>query len=125
MKKDMKVLVADDFKTMRRIIINILKQLGFTNIIEAENGKEAFEKAKSEKVDLIISDWNMPVMTGLDFLKAVRSDKELKDTPFLMVTAESEKSNVIEAIKAGVSNYIIKPFTAQTLKEKLSKILSK
>jgi two-component system chemotaxis response regulator CheY len=121
----MKILVVDDFPTMRRIVKNILKQLGFENIEEAEDGAQAYSKLKSGSFGFVISDWNMPNMDGLAFLKAVRNDPELKGTPFLMVTAEAEKNKVIEAIKSGVSNYIVKPFTAEILKEKMEKIFEK
>lgn len=121
----MKILVVDDFPTMRRIVKNILKQLGFENIEEAEDGAQAYSKLKSGGFGFVISDWNMPNMDGLSFLKAVRSDPELKNTPFLMVTAEAEKNKVIEAIKSGVSNYIVKPFTAEILKEKMDRIFEK
>jgi len=123
--KDMTVLVVDDFATMRRIIRNILRDLEFKKILEAEDGTAAVDILKTQKVDLIISDWNMPKMTGLELLKWVRSNEDTKDIPFLMVTAEAQKENVIEAIKAKVSNYIVKPFTAQTLAEKLEKIIPK
>lgn len=119
----MKFLVVDDFSTMRRIVRNILKQLGHTEVEEAENGREALQKLKREPFDFIISDWNMPTMDGLELLKAVRADPQLKGTPFLMVTAESKQENVVEAIKSGVSNYIVKPFTADLLKGKIDKIL--
>jgi two-component system chemotaxis response regulator CheY len=120
--KNMKVLVVDDFSTMRRIVKNILRQLGFSNIIEADDGTTAMEVLQREKVDLIISDWNMPEMTGIELLRQVRSSEELKDMPFLMVTAEAQQENIIEAVKAKVSNYIVKPFTADTLHEKIEKI---
>ncbi len=123
--KDMTVLIVDDFATMRRIIRNILRDLEFKKILEAEDGTAAVDILKTQKVDLIISDWNMPKMTGLELLKWVRSNEETKDLPFLMVTAEAQKENVIEAVKAKVSNYIVKPFTAQTLAEKIEKILPK
>lgn len=118
----MKILIVDDFSTMRRIIKNILRQIGFSNIDEAENGNEALIKLRQDTYDLLVSDWNMPNMTGLDLLKAIRSDQDLHDLPVLMVTAEAKKENVIEAIKAGVNNYIVKPFTADTLREKIEKI---
>lgn len=118
----MKILVVDDFSTMRRIIKNILKQIGFTNIEEAEDGDGALARMRQDKYDLIISDWNMPNMTGLDLLKAIRSDSVLNGVPVLMVTAEAKKENVVEAIKAGVNNYIVKPFTAEILREKIEKI---
>ena len=120
-----KVLVVDDFPTMRRIVKNLLKQLGFENIDEAENGEDALRKLKSGEYGLVVSDWNMPVMEGLELLKHIRNDPQLKDIPFLMVTAEAEKEKVIEAIKAGVDNYIVKPFTGEVLKEKLEKIAQK
>ncbi|MDK2861909.1 MAG: two-component system, chemotaxis family, chemotaxis protein CheY [Thermodesulfobacterium sp.] len=120
---DLKILVVDDFATMRKIIKNILTQLGFKNIFEADDGSSALELLKKEKIDLIISDWNMPKMNGLELLKAVRNDPNLKDTIFVMVTAEAQKDNVIEAIKHGVNQYIVKPFTPETLKEKLEKVL--
>lgn len=120
-----KILVVDDFSTMRRIIKNILKQLGYENIEEAEDGAQAYNKLKSGGFGFVVSDWNMPNMDGLELLKKVRSDPELKDLPVLMVTAEAEKEKVIAAIKAGVSNYIVKPFTAEVLKEKMDRIFEK
>jgi len=117
-----KVLVVDDFATMRRILKGALKQLGFKDIIEAEDGAMALQELKKEEVGLIVSDWNMPKMTGLDLLKKVRAHDKLKAIPFIMVTAEGQKENVIEAVKAGVSNYIVKPFTPETLREKLEKV---
>ena len=125
MDKHIKILVVDDFATMRKVIRNLLKQIGYENIVEAEDGVIALKVLKSQKIDLIVSDWNMPNMTGLELLKAVRADEDLKTTPFLMVTAEALQDNVIAAVKAGVSNYIVKPFTAETLNEKISKILDK
>jgi two-component system, chemotaxis family, chemotaxis protein CheY len=121
----MKVLIVDDFATMRRIVKNILKQLGFENVEEAEDGAQAYSKLKDGGFGFVISDWNMPNMDGIELLRKVRSDPALKDMPFLMVTAEAEKEKVIEAIKAGVSNYIVKPFTAEVLKEKMDKIFEK
>jgi len=121
----MKILVVDDFATMRRIIKNILRQLGYKNIEEADDGDVGLNLLKAQPFDFIISDWNMPRMSGLELLKAVRSDEQLADLPFLMVTAEAQKENVIEAVKARVSNYIIKPFTAETLAEKINQILDK
>ncbi|MDA8308076.1 MAG: response regulator [Deltaproteobacteria bacterium] len=121
--KDLTVLIVDDFVTMRRIVRKILRDLDFQNIIEAEDGMAALEVLKTTKVDLIVSDWNMPRMTGLELLKEVRGADNLKDTPFLMVTAEAQKENIVEAVKAKVSNYIVKPFTAATLEEKLAKII--
>jgi len=119
---NIKILVVDDFKTMRKIIKNILTQLGFKNIIEADDGTTALELLKKQKVDLIISDWNMPKMNGLELLKSIRSDDNLKDIRFIMVTAEAQKESVIEAIKHGVNQYVVKPFTPETLKEKLEKV---
>ena len=119
--KNIKILVVDDFATMRKIIKNLLKQAGYNNIVEAEDGAEALKVLKSEKADFIISDWNMPNMNGLEFLKAVRADSEFSGLPFLMVTAEGLKENVVLAIKAGVSGYIVKPFTADVLSEKIEK----
>ncbi len=119
-----KVLVVDDFATMRRIVKGVLKQLGFKDIIEADDGTSALNELKKQKVGLIVSDWNMPKMTGLELLKKVRADEELKSIPFVMVTAEGQKENVIEAVKAGVSNYIVKPFTPETLSEKLEKVFN-
>ncbi|MBU4177279.1 MAG: response regulator [Desulfurivibrionaceae bacterium] len=119
---NMKILVVDDFATMRRIVKNILTQLGYKNIIEADDGTTALNVLKSEKIGLIISDWNMPKMTGLDLLKAVRADASMTNTPFIMVTAEAQQDNIILAVKAKVSQYIVKPFTAETLSEKLNKI---
>ncbi|MBS0182829.1 MAG: chemotaxis response regulator CheY [Nitrospira sp.] len=118
----MKILVVDDMVTMRRIVKNILKQLGFANVEEAENGQEALQKLRADTYGFIVSDWNMPVMTGIDMLRAIRADEKLKTTPVLMVTAEAQQSNLVEAVKAGVSNYIVKPFTAETLQEKIAKI---
>jgi two-component system chemotaxis response regulator CheY len=119
-----KVLVVDDFATMRRIVKGVLRQLGFSNIIEAEDGNAALNELKKEKIGLIVSDWNMPNMTGLDLLKAVRGDGNLKSIPFIMVTAEGQKENVIEAVKAGVTNYVVKPFTPETFGEKLQKVFA-
>ena len=125
MDLSMKILIVDDFATMRRIMKNILKQIGFSNIIEADDGTSAMEELKKTPVDLIISDWNMPKMTGLDLLKNVRGSDALKDVPFLMVTAEAQKQNVIDAVQAGVTNYVVKPFTAEAISEKLEKIFGK
>jgi two-component system chemotaxis response regulator CheY len=121
---NMKILAVDDFSTMRRIVRNILRQLGYNNIAEAEDGASALEHLKQNKVDFIISDWNMPHMTGLELLKAVRADANLKDIPILLITAEALKENVMEAVKSGVNGYIVKPFTAETLKEKIDVIFS-
>jgi len=121
----MKILTVDDFSTMRRIIKNLLRQLGYTNILEAEDGISALAQLKQGKVDLVIADWNMPNMDGLELLKIMRNNQELKDIPVLMITAEGIKEKVIHAVKAGVNNYIVKPFTAETLKEKIDKIFTK
>lgn len=121
--KDLTALVVDDFSTMRRIVKNILRDLDFKTILEAEDGTAAVQLLASQKVDLIVSDWNMPKMTGLELLKHVRGNDRIRDTPFLMVTAEAQKENILEAVQARVSNYIVKPFTAATLAEKLEKIL--
>ena len=120
--QNMKILVVDDFATMRRIIKNILKQLGYTNVDEADDGQSALSKLKVDKFDFVITDWNMPNVSGLDLLKTIRSDPDMKDMPVLMVTAEALKENIVVAVKAGVSNYIVKPFNAETLKEKIDKI---
>ena len=119
----LKVLVVDDFATMRRIVKNILTQLGYKNIIEADDGPTAMTVLKQEKIDLIISDWNMPKMTGLDLLKNVRGNPDWAKIPFIMVTAEAQQDNIILAVKAKVSQYIVKPFTADTLGEKINKVL--
>lgn len=118
----MPVLVVDDYKTMVRIIRNLLKQLGFENVDDAADGTEAFAKMKNQKYGLVISDWNMEPMTGYELLRHVRSDGALAKTPFIMVTAESKTENVIAAKKAGVNNYIVKPFNAQTLKGKIEAV---
>ncbi|MFP5223490.1 MAG: chemotaxis response regulator CheY [Acidobacteriota bacterium] len=123
--KDMRVLVVDDFSTMRRIIKNILRQLGFTNIIEADDGSTAWETLNKDKIDFVISDWNMPKMPGIELLRKVRASEEFANMPFLMVTAEAQQENIIEAVQAKVSNYIVKPFTAETLGQKIDKIFDK
>ena len=123
--KNMRILVVDDFATMRKVIRNLLRQSGYQNVTEAEDGVVALKELRSQKIDFVISDWNMPNMTGIELLKAVRADSELSSLPFLMVTAESLKDNVLEAVKAGVSNYIVKPFTAEVLSEKIEKIIEK
>jgi two-component system, chemotaxis family, chemotaxis protein CheY len=117
------VLIVDDFASMRRIVKGTLKSIGFNNFIEAEDGVIALKALEKEKVGLIISDWIMPNMNGLEFLKAVKGNAKLKDIPFVMVTAEGQKGNVLEAINAGVNNYIVKPFTPETLQAKLQKVL--
>ena len=121
--KNMPVLVVDDYKTMLRIIRNLLNQLDFMNVYEATDGGSALAKLREKKFGLVISDWNMEPMTGLQLLREVRADENLKNTPFIMVTAESKTENVISAKEAGVSNYIVKPFNAGTLKTKLTSVL--
>lgn len=123
MNLELKILVVDDFSTMRRIVKNALKQIGFSNFIEADSGLAALEQIKNNKVDLIISDWNMPGMDGLAFLKEIRGNEATKGIPFVMVTAEAQKINVLEAVRAGVSNYIIKPFSGDDVKRKLEETL--
>jgi len=120
----MKILIAEDFATMRRIIKNVLRQAGYQQIVEADDGVAALRKLKSDDIGLVIADWNMPNMTGLDLLKAMRNDNTLKDIPFLMVTAEAKKDNIIEAIQSGASNYLVKPFTPDMLREKIDQILT-
>ena len=122
-EKNIKVLIVDDFATMRKVIRNLLKQVGYEDIVEAEDGVMALKALKSQKIDVIVSDWNMPNMTGFELLKAVRADPDLAKTPFLMVTAEALQDNVVAAVKAGVNNYIVKPFTAEVLNEKIKEIM--
>ncbi len=121
--RSVKILVVDDFATMRKVVRNLLKQGGYDDIVEAEDGVMALKTLKSQKIDVVVSDWNMPNMTGLELLKAVRADAELAKTPFLMVTAEALQDNVVAAVKAGVNNYIVKPFTAEVLNEKIKKLV--
>ena len=123
MDTNVTVLVVDDYSTMRRIIKNLLNQIGFTNVEDADNGAAAYDKLRAQKFGLVISDWNMEPMTGLELLKLVRADNALKTLPFIMVTAESKTENVIAAKQAGVSNYIVKPFNAETLKAKIASVL--
>ena len=118
----MKFLVVDDFSTMRRIVRNLLKELGYTNAEEAEDGVVALNMLRANKFDFVVSDWNMPNMTGIELLKNIRADEALKNLPVLMITAEARKENIIEAAQNGANGYIVKPFTAATLDEKLSKI---
>lgn len=125
MDKNIKILVVDDFSTMRRIIKNLLRDLGFNNTAEADDGITALPMLQSGNFDLLITDWNMPGMQGIDLLRAVRADPKLSMMPVLMVTAEQKKEQIIEAAKAGVNGYIVKPFTAATLKEKLDKIFER
>ncbi|MDD4880095.1 MAG: chemotaxis response regulator CheY [Gallionellaceae bacterium] len=123
--KNLRFLVVDDFSTMRRIVRNLLKELGYTNVDEAEDGDVALQKIKAGGFQFVITDWNMPNMTGIELLKAVRADAGYNTLPILMITAEAKKENIIEAAKSGASGYIVKPFTAATLEEKLSKIFEK
>ncbi|NYT81030.1 chemotaxis response regulator CheY [Alcaligenaceae bacterium] len=124
-QKTMKILVVDDFPTMRRIIKNLLKDLGFENVDEAEDGAMGLEKLRNGNFDFVVSDWNMPNMDGLDMLKHIRADPNMSKLPVLMVTAEAKKENIIAAAQAGANGYVVKPFTAATLEEKLNKIFEK
>ena len=123
MSKDLRFLVVDDFSTMRRIIKNLLHDLGYQNVAEADDGNTALPLLQAGNIDFLITDWNMPIMPGLELLKAVRSDPKLASMPVLMLTAEAKREQIVEAAQAGVNGYVIKPFTAVTLKEKLDKIL--
>jgi len=123
--KNIKILVVDDFSTMRRIIKNLLRDLGFNNTSEADDGMTALPMLQSGTFDMVVTDWNMPGMPGIDLLRAIRADAKLTHIPVLMVTAEQKKENIIEAAQAGVNGYIVKPFTAATLKEKLDKIFER
>ena len=125
MDKNMSILVVDDFPTMRRIVRSLLKELGYTNVEEAEDGQEALAKLRGGKFDFVVSDWNMPNLDGLEMLKQIREDASLKALPVLMVTAEAKKENIIAAAQAGANGYVVKPFTAATLEEKLNKIFEK
>ena len=119
---NMRVLIVDDFATMRRIVRNILRQIGLQNVVEADDGTTAWDVINRETIDFIVSDWNMPKMTGIELLRKVRGSEQYADIPFLMVTAEAQQENIIEAAQAKVSNYIVKPFTADTMKQKIDKI---
>ncbi|MBI6550461.1 chemotaxis regulatory protein CheY [Xenorhabdus mauleonii] len=123
--KDLRFLVVDDFSTMRRIVRNLLKELGFNNVDEAQDGAEALTKLRTAEFDFVISDWNMPNIDGLELLKTIRSEEKLAALPVLMVTAEAKKENIIAAAQAGASGYVVKPFTAAILEEKLDKIFEK
>ena len=123
--KSMSILVVDDFPTMRRIVRGLLKELGFTNVDEAEDGQDALNKLRSGSFEFVVSDWNMPNLDGLDMLKQIRADAALKHLPVLMVTADAKKENIIAAAQAGANGYVVKPFTAATLEEKLNKIFEK
>jgi len=125
LNKNMRFLVVDDFSTMRRIVKNLLTDLGFTHMAEAEDGHSALAALRASSFDFVITDWNMPGMTGIELLKAIRSDDKLKTLPVLMVTAEAKREQIIEAAQNGVNGYIIKPFTAQTLQEKLDKVFER
>lgn len=125
MDKNMRILIVDDFSTMRRIVKNLLNDLGFTNTAEAEEGASALARLRAETFDFVVTDWNMPGVTGIELLKAIRADPQLTKLPVLMVTAEAKREQIIEAAQAGVNGYIIKPFTAQTLQEKLSKVFER
>jgi two-component system chemotaxis response regulator CheY len=123
--KNMKILVVDDFSTMRRIIKNLLRELGFTNTSEADDGSTALPMLKTGNFDFVVTDWNMPNMEGIELLRAIRADPELQKMPVLMVTAEAKREQIIEAAEAGVNGYIVKPFTAETLREKIDKIFER
>ena len=125
MDKNMKILIVDDFSTMRRIIKNLLRDLGFNNTSEADDGNTALPMLQAGSFDFLVTDWNMPGMQGIDLLKAVRADAKLAKLPVLMVTAESKREQIVEAAQAGVSGYVVKPFTAITLKEKIDKIFER
>ena len=125
MDTDIRILVVDDFSTMRRIIKNLLKDLGFSNIQEADDGNTALPMLQQGGFDFVVTDWNMPGMQGIDLLKAIRADEKLKHLPVLMVTAEAKKEQIVAAAQAGVNGYVVKPFTAATLKEKLEKIFER
>ncbi len=125
MDKQMKILIVDDFSTMRRIIKNLLRDLGFNNTSEADDGQTALPMLKSGKFDFLVTDWNMPGMDGLTLLKTVRADEELSEMPVLMVTAEAKREQIVVAAEAGVNGYVVKPFTAATLKEKIEKIFQR
>ncbi|WP_323752101.1 chemotaxis response regulator CheY [Marinobacter sp.] len=125
MDKNMKILIVDDFSTMRRIIKNLLRDLGFSNTEEADDGNTALPMLKSGQYDFLVTDWNMPGMSGFDLLKAVRADENLKNLPVLMVTAEAKRDQIVAAAQAGVNGYVVKPFTAAVLKEKIEKIFER
>ncbi len=123
--QNMRILIVDDFSTMRRIIKNILKQIGYNNIIEADDGTTAWDILNREQIDFVVCDWNMPKMKGIDLLRKIRDSEEFENMPFLMVTAEAQQENLVEAIQAKVSNYVVKPFTPDVLSQKIEKILEK
>jgi two-component system chemotaxis response regulator CheY len=124
-EQKLRFLVVDDFSTMRRIVRNLLKELGYTNVEEAEDGQKALIRLRSESFDFVVSDWNMPVMDGLTLLTEIRKDEQLRHLPVLMVTAEAKKENIVAAAQAGANGYVVKPFTASTLDEKIAKIRTK
>ncbi|MEQ9394085.1 chemotaxis response regulator CheY [Haliea sp.] len=125
MNKDMQILVVDDFSTMRRIVKNQLRELGFSNIREADDGSTALEVLRATHIDFVVTDWNMPGIPGIDLLKTIRADDKLKTIPVLMVTAEAKREQIIEAAQSGVNGYVVKPFTAQALKEKIDRIFER
>lgn len=125
MDKNMKILVVDDFSTMRRIVKNLLRDLGFSNTHEADDGSSAWPMLQSGDFDFVVTDWNMPGMSGIDLLKKIRADERLKKTPVLMVTAEAKRDQIVAAAQAGVNGYVVKPFTAAALKEKIEKIFER
>ncbi|MEY2341137.1 chemotaxis response regulator CheY [Acidithiobacillus sp. IBUN Pt1247-S3] len=123
--KNISILIVDDFSTMRRIVRNLLREIGFNNFDEAEDGVQALQKLRGRPFDFVVSDWNMPNMQGIDLLRAIRADAQLRHIPVLMVTAEAKRENILEAAQAGVNGYIVKPFTAETLREKLDAIFKR
>ena len=125
MNKNMRILIVDDFSTMRRIVKNLLNDLGYSNTAEADDGTTALAALRSAPFDFVVTDWNMPGMTGIDLLRSIRADEKLKTLPVLMVTAEAKREQIIEAAQAGVNGYVVKPFTAQVLKEKIEKIFER
>ncbi len=125
MNKDMQILVVDDFSTMRRIIKNLLRELGFNNVAEADDGSSALPMLQTGKYDFLVTDWNMPKMPGIELLRAVRAEEKLASLPVLMVTAEARRDQIVEAAQAGVNGYVVKPFSAETLKEKIEKIFER
>lgn len=125
LNKDMQILVVDDFSTMRRIVKNQLRELGFSNMREADDGSAALDVLKSTHIDFVVTDWNMPGMAGIDLLKAIRADEKFKHLPVLMVTAEAKREQIIEAAQSGVNGYVVKPFTAAALKEKIDRIFER
>jgi len=125
LNKNMKILVVDDFSTMRRIVKNLLRDLGFSNTHEADDGNTAWPMLQSGEFDFVVTDWNMPGMTGMDLLKKIRADERLKSTPVLMVTAEAKRDQIVAAAQAGVNGYVVKPFTAAALKEKIERIFER